>query len=257
LSRRPTAACGLCREVALLCKSHLLPRAFYRLFREEGIENPNPHFLTMRTDQQTPHQVADYLLCDACEQILRRNGEDWILHHCYRGRGIFRLYKYLANAHPVLDNGTIAAYEGTGIPEIDTQALAYFGSSVFWRGAVKNWHIRGELLLATDLGRKYQEQFRSFLIGDAQFPDDAVMSVIVSRNPEPLLAAMFPITIRQNGYFHHRFQIPGISFELFVGREVPTRFKTMCIVHSQDHAIFSSDIADRLAIRNMIQLMPD
>lgn len=96
MSERPTAACGLCREVRPLCRSHLLPRAFYRLLRGNGAENPNPnpHFLTREFDQQIPSQAADYLLCDVCEQMFRRNGEDWVLRHCYRGHGIFRLHPY-------------------------------------------------------------------------------------------------------------------------------------------------------------------
>lgn len=258
MSERPTAACGLCREVRPLCRSHLLPRAFYRLLRGNGAENPNPnpHFLTREFDQQIPSQAADYLLCDVCEQMFRRNGEDWVLRHCYRGRGIFRLHPFLANAQPAVKTDTTSAYETVRIPEINADALAYFGASVFWRAAARNWHIQRQHIMATNLGVEYQEQLRRFLLGLSGFPRLAVMIVMVSQSPEPVLAAMFPIVFRQDGYFHHRFHIPGIGFHLFLGRQIPERFTRLCLVHSPQRLIYSSGTIDDLVLRNMAGLIP-
>ena len=259
MNQRPTKACGLCREIHLLCRSHLLPRAFYRLLRDDGggNPNPNPHFLTARFDQQTPAQVADYLLCERCEQMFRRNGEDWVLNHCYRGRGVFRLQSFLANAQPVVNTDTMFAYEAARIPEINTDALAYFAASVFWRAAARNWHIRRRHLMATSLGAVYQEQFRQFLLGHSVLPNLSAMVVVVSRNPEPVLATMFPINFRQDGYFHHCFHIPGIAFHIFLGRQIPSHFPKLCLVHSPGRMIYSSDTIDELVLRNMADLMPN
>ena len=259
LNRRPTAACGLCGQVRLLCRSHLLPRAFYRLLRGDGIENPNPnpHFLDETFHQQIPSQGADYLLCENCEQMFSRNGEDWALDHCYRGREIFRLHSYLANAESVVNTGTLFAYEAARIPEINADALAYFAASVFWRAAARNWHIQRQLIMATSLGTVYQEHFRRFLYGESDFPDFAVMVVIVSRNPEPALAAIFPIVFRQHDYFHHCFHIPGIGFHLFLGRQIPTRFRRFCLVHSPHRMIYSSNTIDEMILRNMADLLRD
>jgi hypothetical protein len=259
LNQRPTAACGLCREVRLLCRSHLLPRAFYRLLRGDGVENPNPnpHFLAEGFDQQMPAQAADYLLCEGCEQIFHTKGEDWVLRHCYRGRRVFLLQALLLNARPVVNTDTMFAYEATGIPEINADALGYFAASVFWRAAVRNWHIRRMHVMATDLGAVYQEQFRQFLLGQSVFPNLAVIVVIVSRNPEAVLAAMFPIASRRNGCFHHRFHVPGIGFHLFLGRQIPARFPKLCLVHSPRRMIYSSNTIDELVLRDMADLMPD
>jgi hypothetical protein len=189
--------------------------------------------------------------------MFRRRGEDWVLHHCYRGRGVFRLQPFLLNAQPVVRTDTMFAYEAARIPDVDTDALAYFAASVFWRGAARNWHIRRQHLMATSLGAVYQEQFRRFLLGQSAFPNLAAMVVVVSRNPEPVLAAMFPIVFRQNGYFHHCFHVPGIAFHLFLGRQIPPRFPRLCLVHSPQRMIYSSNTIDELVLRNMADLMPD
>jgi len=227
--------------------------------RDDGVENPNPnpHFLARGFDKKTPAQVADYLLCEGCEQMFRRKGEDWVLHHCYRGRGVFRLQPFLVNAQPVAKTDTTFAYEAARIPDINTDALAYFGASVFWRGAARNWHIQRKLLMATSLGTSYQEQFRRFLLGQSVFPNLAVMVVVVSRNPEPALATMFPTAFRQDSYFRHSFHVPGIAFHLFLGRQIPAHFPKLCLVHSPHRMIYSSTRIDELVLRNMADLIPN
>jgi len=218
--------------------------------------NPNPHFLAEGFVKQTPAQVTDYLLCEECEQLFRKKGEDWVLHHCYRGRGVFRLQPFLANAQPVANTDTMFAYEAARIPEINAEALVYFAASVFWRAAARNWHIQRELLMATSLGVAYQEQFRQFLLRQSAFPNLAVMLVVVSRNPEPALATMFPMTFRQESYFHHSFHIPGIAFHLFLGRQISAKLSKLCLVHSPQRLIYSSNTIDELVLRNMADLMP-
>lgn len=188
--------------------------------------------------------------------MFRKSGEDWVLHHCYRGRGIFRLHSLLVNAQPLVKTSTMFAYGAASMPDINTDALAYFAASVFWRGTVRNWHIQREILIATSLGTPYQEQFRRFLLGQSEFPNLAVTVVVVSRSPEPVLAAMFPIAFRQNGYFHHCFHIPGIAFHVFLGRQIPARFSGLCLVNSPQRMIYASTTLDELVLKNMADLIP-
>ncbi len=189
--------------------------------------------------------------------MFQKKGEDWILRHCYRGRGVFRLQPLLLNAEPVAKTDTMFAYEAIRTPDINTDALVYFASSVFWRGAARNWHIKRKLLMATSLGATYQEQFRQFLLGQSVFPNLAVMVVVVSRNPEPALATMFPIAFRQDSYFHHCFHVPGIAFHIFLGQQIPAHFPKLCLVHSPRRMIYSSSTIDELVLRNMADLIPN
>lgn len=188
--------------------------------------------------------------------MFRRKGEDWVLHHCYRGRRVFRLQAFLVDALPVVKTDTMFAYEAVRIPNINADALAYFAASVFWRGAARNWHVQRQHLMATSLGVAYQEQFRQFLLGQSAFPTLAVMVVVVSRNPEPAFATMFPIGFRQDGYFRHCFHVPGIAFHIFLGRQIPAHFPKLCLIHSPQRMIYSSNMIDELVLRNMADLIP-
>lgn len=222
--------------------------------RAQG-QNPNPHFIMREFDRQSPNQVVDYLLCEECEQMFRRTGEDWVLDYCYRGPGKFRLYSALGNAQTAFRTDTMSAYYANGIREINADALGYFGASVFWRAAARNWHIQRQLMIATSLGDEYQEQIRQFLLGHSGFPSLAVMIVIVSQDPEPAFVAMFPNAFRHDGYFHHHFHIPGIGFHVFLGRQVPQRFTQLCLFHSPQRMIYSSATMDDLVLQNMAELI--
>ena len=251
MSSRPIGACGLCHEVHPLCRSHLLPRAFYRLLRSEYLPNPNPHFLADSLERNVPHQVKDYLLCEQCEQMFRKNGEDWITQHCYRGNGVFRLLSYLEASTPVKTVTHMFAYDATLIRDVDIDCLTYFAASVVWRGAARNWHLGRRIFMATTLGKRYRELFRLYLLGLAPFPYDAVLVVIVSRKPNPILAVQFPEVSRQDESHHHWFHIPGIAFHLFVGRAVPASLRRLCLVHSPFHMIYSSDALDDKVLGSM------
>jgi hypothetical protein len=43
---RPIARCYLCKEIAQLCDSHLIPKAMYRLCMAKGERNQNPFVVT-------------------------------------------------------------------------------------------------------------------------------------------------------------------------------------------------------------------
>src|SRR5579863_4191438 len=113
---RPTGPCALCREERLLCDSHLLPKAIYRLMRDPDLKNPNPvHVVRDGAAVATSKQITDYLLCEECEQQFRRCGEDWAMAQCYR-EGSFKLRESLRATTPLSANPNIQVYRGTDIP---------------------------------------------------------------------------------------------------------------------------------------------
>jgi hypothetical protein len=249
MNKRPEDICGLCCQVRTLCSSHLLPRACYRLLRDDTKPNPNPHLLDRSAlEKHVPSQVKDYLLCKNCEQRLRRYGEDWAMKHCHRGRGSFRLGSILASSTPFLKTDHIFAYEGSQIEGIEH--LAYFAASVIWRAAARSWHLRRRVFIATKLG-SYGEAFRLYLLGLAPFPEDAALVVIVSRREDPILAVQFPEAMRQERVHHHWFHIPGIALHMWVGKEIPVSLRRLCLAHSPSHVICSSDRLDDDALRMM------
>jgi len=85
--------CRLCLAVKPLQRSHLLPKALYRLLQRQTAKNRNPVWFSRKSAWTSSTQFADELLCYDCEQRFHENGEDWVLRRCYRGKGRSRCSK--------------------------------------------------------------------------------------------------------------------------------------------------------------------
>ena len=141
----------------------------------------------------------------------------------------------------------------SGARALSPEALAkvvYFSASVFWRAAVHAWRIEHHPLVKIDL-RMYEEEFRLYLLGEAQFPNDAAMWCHVSPAEIPLGGVIFP-HLKSKGTCHQfRFAIPGVAFDLFVGQTIPAKIRQTCVHHSADHVIFLSDVADVILVSSV------
>ena len=70
-------------------------------------------------------------------------------------------------------------------------------------------------------GSKYQEEFRLYLLGEAAFPENGRIFVHVW-NDDPIdFTTTTPTSFRVEGVRRHKFCIPGITFILFLGGDVP------------------------------------
>jgi hypothetical protein len=189
------AACALCRENRELRNSHMVPKALYRLTRaRSGHSNPNPVIVTSRGRRQTSLQAVQPLLCGDCEQRFDHLGEDWVLKHCYRGYGRFRLRELLRQSSPLHSDKDLTIYGASSVPGVSIDKLVYFCMSVFWRASVGDWESSGEKYHAISLGTKYQEQIREYLVGVAELPHSASVLVLVSALKTPALVFNFPDT---------------------------------------------------------------
>src|ERR1035441_5822279 len=93
--------CRLCMKSKPLQNSHLLPKALFRLLRTQCARNPDPIWLTSKAAWTSSTQLVDELLCFDCEQRFHREGEDWVLRHCFRGKGRFRLREMIGGVQPL------------------------------------------------------------------------------------------------------------------------------------------------------------
>ena len=143
--------------------------------------------------------------------------------------------KVVQSAEQAHDDG-YSVYKISEDAGVNFGALAFFGASIIWRAAIYNW---GRYLEQIDLG-PYESKFRLYLRGDGDFPDDATIIVDISR-PENRLKSAFGglATIRGNMHFRHTFVIPGIIFELAVGKLVPSNIRHLCCL--RNHIIVSSN----------------
>ncbi len=130
--------------------------------------------------------------------------------------------------------------------------MAYFGASIFWRASQPVWSLARKRQHLLDLGQ-YGEQLRQFLMGEEEFPADMVLWSAVCRIPEPPPVISFPtgeVTAEDGKSFHrHTFDIPGLSYMLYVGRCVPKRVRDLCMIRSPRRLLFFSPV-ERIIERN-------
>jgi hypothetical protein len=235
--------CALCRSHSELRVSHLLPRAIYRDLRMPDLPNSNPITCTSNETGPRQEQVKTTLLCGICEDRFNRNGEKWILDNGYRLNGPSNLYRMLQSADALPEHPSGTVYAGSTIPGLDMEKLSYFGVSVFWRASLDVWTaITKERSAFIDLG-SYSESLRLYLLGGAEFPRDIVLWIAICRTPEPPPIMDFPRGHRlQEGYYQHDFGIPGLSFTLFVGKQLPANKRALCAIRSAHQIVFFTPI---------------
>jgi hypothetical protein len=234
-----TNLCGLCHQPRELRESHILPKAVYKLCRDAGAKNPNPVVTTKRSVVLSSHQVTAPFLCSGCEARSSDGGERYVLGHAARRDDQFRLRKLLRAAEPVERREQFSLYSIASLPNTAINHLTYFAASVFWRAAARTWKS-GAQELRIDLGSKYEEAFRRYLVGEASFPAAARLFVHVWNDDRIHFMTVFPCSERVDSVWRHKFAIPGLTFILFVGNEAPTRMDGGAINSSASPAIWLS-----------------
>lgn len=256
----PVGICGLCRTPNMeLRDSHFLPAGFYRLARDEDRANPNPVLVNQQVSLASSEQAKAHFLCARCERRFNDCGEDWVLKNCWHNDSEFPLRSALLAAPPSpLSSKGFTIYEGASIPEVEADQLAYFGASIFWRGAARNWVFMKRHPTRLELG-PYAEQLRCYLLDEAPFPEDAVLVVVVSSGMEAMrnMVIVFPFfKNRHAGFRQYRFTVPGITYQLFVGKGLPKDMRGLCSVRSRGRFVFmvpdvdATNMGDMAAVVN-------
>lgn len=244
--------CRLCFQSAELQYSHLLPKALYRLVgRATDPLHPDTVQISLNERRKSSEQARRHILCVPCEQRFNKNGEKWVLHNCYRGRGIFRLRDELRGRSDLGAGSDVEAYS---ILTEEAAQLAYFSVSVVWRASLCDWPRRGQIYHALDLG-PYQEKLRNYLKGETDAPRSVAVTVILSGLDRPVLAFCLPVSYRVNGCYCHRFHIPGMSFVVAVGKAVPDAWADTCILQSSSRPVFVSTVGDEHVQDEVMRLL--
>lgn len=227
--------CKLCLSAGVqLLRSHFLPAAMYRILRSDSTPN-NPHHWTIseRGAVQSSKQLWAWLLCTSCERRFASQGEDWIFRHGLRPDRTFPLATALSKRTPdsVSPQKDARVYYAANIPDVNVHAITYFAASMFWRAAIHPWRTDGGYPLKLGL---WEERFRRYLVGEADFPADTALLVIVRDRRETDGFAYNPMGGRlpmSSGTVHaHKFSMPGFAFKLTVSKNVPEATRTSCFV---------------------------
>jgi hypothetical protein len=132
--------CKLCLKEADLLDSHYLPKRVYSMNMAKTLKNPNPVTLAHGHAKQISDQLRGHTFCAKCENQLNKNGEQWVLAHIPKDyKEPFPLQDALIPANPAIFGDNVNIYEGRKLAAFDMDQLIYFGMSVFWRGACREW----------------------------------------------------------------------------------------------------------------------
>lgn len=178
--------CGLCKQSRKLCDSHLLPEAIYgylRFVNDSTKSSLAPFVLDDTNARRDFTQIKKHFLCSECETRFNGGGESWVLENCFRKPGHFPLGDRLrAGLNRTLWPGGWIVY-ADDFPKLQWQRLAYFAVSIFWRAGVTDWKV-GNKRVQLPLPSRHEQDMRKYLLGQAPFPDQAVLSVAVVINYE-------------------------------------------------------------------------
>lgn len=220
--------CKLCLKQEQLCESHLMPKALYAPGRK-GIQ-----YATRLQSGQNPEHLKAHLLCSDCEQRFNKLGEWEVLRWLApKARNKFPLHERLRVALPCGNTPRLAVYEGSEVG-VDAEKFAYFTISVAWRRSIHEWcGFDGTPLPQWNLG-VFGEQMRTFLSGEAGFPPDTAIMVIVCSDEYTRQFWTAPSTDVVHNCLGFEFIARGVYFRGLMGHHLhPDFHKVSCAVPSR------------------------
>jgi hypothetical protein len=218
----PKGTCKLCLENKELSDSHYLPKRLYAFGLAKQMKNPNPLVVSGKSAKQVSDQLRGYVFCKGCEDLFNKNGEAWLLAKIPRDYGEpFPLQDALGPEKPLAIGEGVNLYDGSSMEAFDMEKLVYFGLSIFWRGAAHDWKSTLGFSAPTVDLRDYFEPLRLFLRGKGPIPDDVVLSVHLWPYTKVWQVAYPVYPLHAAGWQRYWFYVPGISFMLHFGKDVP------------------------------------
>jgi hypothetical protein len=185
-----------------------------------------------------------------CEKRLSDNGENWVLRHCPR-RSRFKLATILDAESPSEASPETRIYLASDIPQIDTDALAYFATSIFWRGSIHPWNQDGSLPVR--LG-PFADSFRRYLMGEEAFPKYAALWVAVREKSKVGRLTFTPVGGRIGNFHTHRFPMPGFGFMLFTGKNIPENIRRICFVRGQGNPLIRTSLFEQPLLEQALNM---
>jgi hypothetical protein len=125
-------------------------------------------------------------------------------------------------------------YEAALIPEVNAAAITHFAIGIFWKASIYGWNTDGSIPVNL-VG--YDDQFRHFLLGEVEFPTDAVLAVMVREGGPIDRLTHTPFGSSGPEISTYQFPIPGFSFMLTLGKNIPERISQYCFVRGMGKPI--------------------
>jgi len=226
--------CRLCRLEKPLLKSHFLPRALYP--KSGGME-----YRARNGSGLSAAQMKQYLLCKDCEERFDQGGEtEVLLQIAAKNIKRFPLHEKLRLALPLRSGKNVLEFEGDRLG-LDMEKFSYFALSLLWRGVVAQWLMPcGALTSPLQIG-DFEEPIRKYLLGEASYPAQTWVIVIVEANEIARAAFTVPQGVSKSGFPDFGFLVRGVHFRVAMGPNVPMYLQQCCCTLPQRYIFYGSD----------------
>lgn len=249
----PIGTCKLCLLTKDIKDSHLMPRALYVKSRGSGTTgNQAPLLVTKDAEKQSSYQITDYVLCGDCEQRLNVGGESYVLGIVAKQNLDFPLLDQLQAIPSTLKLPDCDCYSASDTPTIDRDKIAYFALSVFWRASIHTWEQENGDKVKIELGQKYNEELRQYLMALTPVPRNASLQVVVCSD-QLNRGAFFPPA--ENQKIKDRtfiFVARGLTLFFRISNTLEDYQKRLSIVNTVERWILIKDCS-----KNPVWLKPD
>ncbi len=157
----------------------------------------------------------------------------------------------MPSALPAVVYPRIRVYHAAMIPGLNVTALTYFAASMFWRASVHRWAIARSKFRGIELG-PYEEQLRSYLMDESQFPQDCALMVSVPENVTKIVGlSLTPYGGRKGTHHSYKLIVLGVGFHLLVGKQIPRGLRAMCIVRGVGNPIYRTDMLEQAILQDL------
>jgi hypothetical protein len=232
--------CKLCLIEKDLQNSHLIPRSFYKKARSTGRGNTDPFTRTVHGMWRSSYQVRDYVFCRDCEQRLNDCGESYV-SRVVATQSTFPLLTTLESSKNKLVGPEWAAYANVNTPQIDRDKIAYFALSVCWRASVHTWKLENGDNVSINLGKRYNEELRRFLMNETPVPRNASLIVVACTDVHNQNAFFMPAENAKTNDKSVGFMARGLMFVLRMSKTLKPFQERLSMINTKDRWISSYD----------------
>jgi hypothetical protein len=227
-----------------LIDSHFLPAGLYRLLRTPSEKNAHPILTSREIATQNSFQMAEPLLCGACDGLFSKRGEAYVIPRI-RQNSTFPFLDRLKVALEVHRSPNLNIYSGDAVG-FDNGKIAYFGLSLLWRAAVHTWTMVDGKTTTVKLDDPYKEDLRRYLLAETDFPKNCFVVATCATDWASQNACFVPNRIKDLPVTAYGLMTKGLYFRIFFGEDVPLELKQLCCVTGYRKPLITRDCEDNL-----------
>jgi hypothetical protein len=154
----------------------------------------------------------------------------------------FPLLKQLEEGRSVTYPNGWRSFTEEDTPNVNRDVIGYFAVSVFWRASVHVWKWADNRECHINLGAKYNEAIRRYLLGEAPFPQHVHLFIVACTDWITQDVFFMPVyNDRLGSGFQYSFSARGIAFMMQVGKYVPEYSRKVSCMTKPERFLFAAD----------------